>query len=86
VKFWARQVLVALDQLINAILGGWADESISARAWRCRERWPYRAYRFGIDLLFFWDRDHCETAYHSEIERAQFPPEYRDHFMPEARE
>ena len=44
-----RQVLIALDQLANAILAGHADETLSARAYRlsrdrgigrasCRER------------------------------------------------
>lgn len=31
---YLKQVLIAFDQLINALLGGWADESLSAHAWR----------------------------------------------------
>lgn len=27
-------VLIALDQFINAILGGWPDETLSSRCWR----------------------------------------------------
>lgn len=26
---YLKQVLIAFDQLINALLGGWADESLS---------------------------------------------------------
>ena len=31
-RIWAHQGFVAVDQLVNAILAGWADETISARA------------------------------------------------------
>lgn len=72
-----KQVLIALDQLINALHGGWADETISSRAYRLRHRMPYRLYRFVIDLLFFWDADHCRQAYESERLRMQAPPELR---------
>lgn len=58
-KHYIIQVLIALDQLVNAILGGWADETISARAYRLAERnrsakeWgPWRIIEAAIDLLF----------------------------------
>jgi hypothetical protein len=76
-RIWLHQVLIALDQLINAIHGGWADETISSRAWRNRHRWPFKAYRFLIDLLFFWQCGHCKQAYESERLRLQAPPELR---------
>lgn len=74
----AWQVLVALDQLGNAILGGWADETMSSRAYRHAEiekdkRWPMVL----IDHLFFWQDQHCKQAYESELERSQLPPEMR---------
>ncbi len=31
-----KQVAIAIDQLLNALLGGWADETLSARMWRHR--------------------------------------------------
>ena len=31
---WLLQILVGVDQLGNTLLGGWADETISARAYR----------------------------------------------------
>ena len=27
-------VLIALDQLFNALVGGWPDETLSSRCWR----------------------------------------------------
>lgn len=84
-KFYLVQLFIAVDQLLNAILFGYADETLSARS--------YRAWRddkiFGrismpvIDILFFWqkqpnDRGHCYNAYLKEKEKRGLPPEYRD--------
>ncbi len=77
-SFHLRQILIALDQLINALHGGWADETISSRAWRLRHRWPYRAYVRAIDAMFFWQASHCKASYTAERERAHLPPELRN--------
>lgn len=75
------QWLIALDQLLNTVVRldddgyGYADEMLSARAWRLRERHP--KLRLWIDRLFFWDANHCEECYRIEQERLQLPPEYR---------
>lgn len=66
------QVLIALDQLANAICGGWADETLSSRAYRESPR----VEKF-INTLFFWDKDHCYESYVSEQLRTQLPPELR---------
>ena len=67
-----HQFLVAVDQLINTIFGGWADETLSSRAWR-HQNWQYRF----IDRLFFWQKDHCKSSFESEQNRLQLPPEFR---------
>jgi hypothetical protein len=72
-----KQVLIAFDQLLNTVHGGWADETISSRAWRLRHRWPYKAYRVMLDVLFFFDPEHCKASYESERLRLQSPPELR---------
>ena len=72
-----HEVLVAVDQLANAILGGYADETISARCWRRRVERPYTWLRPLIDRIFFWQPHHCEEAYESERLRSQLPAEYR---------
>ena len=74
---YLKQVLIAFDQLINALLGGWADESLSAHAWRQHlegtRNWPYLL----IDAILFFDGNHCRTSYESELERTQLPPSMR---------
>jgi hypothetical protein len=82
-RFWLKQILIALDQLANAFLKGWADETISARCFRCSDRNPYKQLRKIIDKVLFWDRKgtkrHCELSYESEINRRHSPPEERNH-------
>lgn len=71
------QVLIAFDQLINTLLGGMADETLSAVAYRHsidgKRKWPC----WLIDHIFFWQEHHCFEAYISEIERAHLPNAYR---------
>lgn len=72
------QFLLWIDQGLNVLLGGWADETLSARSWRQRHkrRWKV-AVRF-IDMLFFWQTDHCRMSYLAEVQRFQLPPQYRN--------
>ncbi len=78
------EFLLAIDQLINTLIyiqgDGWgmADESVSARAFRChlQDLISDRAMTF-IDALFFWQRAHCYNAWRAEIERSQLPNQYR---------
>ena len=73
------QVLIAVDQLLNSALGGMADETLSARAHRMREKkhryWGWAAN--AIDRLFFWQLQHCLQAHQSELQRRQLPIYYQ---------
>jgi len=77
-QFYIYQILIAMDQLFNAVFGGWADETLSARSHRCQ--WRLEWY---IDRLFFWDKDgagkfnHCKSSYEHEKQRLDLPEEYR---------
>lgn len=75
---WIFQILVAIDQLLNAILGGKADETLSARAHRMRVKRHRYFYWLAdvIDAIFFWDEDHCANAYDAEVKKRQFPDHY----------
>lgn len=58
-------LLIALDQLANAILRGDPDETLSSRAHRMRAKgqpvWGWTASV--IDALFWFDKDHCRTSW-----------------------
>lgn len=66
-----RQILIAIDQLANTLLGGMADETISARAYRNDWTLVMRI----IDWMF-QDPNHCKDAYYSEVFRSQLPKDY----------
>lgn len=71
------QILVAIDQLINTLFGGYADETLSARAYRLSvERNRHWALRL-INSIFFWQPNHCKTSYESEVMRKQLPKHYQ---------
>lgn len=86
-----QQFLIAIDQVLNTLVNsdaegkGWADETLSARAWRLGKRYPKTWGRFetSLNLIFFWQKDtegnrnHCYRAYLSERERHHLPKEYR---------
>lgn len=81
-KFWGYHVLIGIDQLFNALTGGAADETFSSRCYRGavlvekpKKRWCFW-YAF-VNGLFF-DKDHCKTAYESEVHRRQYPSEFRE--------
>lgn len=70
------QILVALDQLVNTLIGGYPDETLSSRAHRRRLRGKGDC-AWVIDHIFFWQDEHCKASYESELERAHLPPELR---------
>jgi hypothetical protein len=76
---YLKQNLIAVDQLANTILGGYADETLSSRAYRteAKGRIMGRILRPVIDALFFFDKDHCYNSYLSELNRSQFPSELK---------
>ncbi len=78
-------ILIAVSQLGNTLLGGYPDESMSARAWRTAKqgKYPGKLTLPLIDTLFFVitlgrDKTHCLTAYESERTRRQLPAYYQE--------
>jgi hypothetical protein len=82
---YPQQVLIAVDQVLNALIPpiftlSYADETLSARTYRAAKRGKIvgRMAMPVIDLLFFWQgHGHCRNAYIKEVERRNLPPEYR---------
>ena len=72
-------VFVAIDQLLNALLFGYADETLSSRAYRAdRDGKVFgRIFRPFIDTLFFWQPRHCFQSYLAEVSRKQLSKNFR---------
>lgn len=71
-------IVIAIDQLLTALAGGFPDETLSSYAWRLeRQGRPFGFMRPVIDALFFLSPNHCYRAYQAERRRDQLPPEFR---------
>ena len=73
-RHYVYHCIIALDQLLNAMLGGYADETLSSRAYRLsrvKRRW--RVVCRMIDGMFWWQAGHCKKAYEMEVQRRHFP-------------
>lgn len=74
------RVLLAIDQLLNVLIcNGAPDETMSAASYRMHRDKRFWGFMMPvIDLLFFWQGpNHCYRAYQKELERTQYPDEYR---------
>ena len=77
-----EQVLIAIDQLLNAFCNGMADETLSSRAHRRQHKnrfWKHaRKYIDLFFLLFFFQKNHCYQSYLSEVKRKHVPPDFHE--------
>ena len=80
IKFFIWQLLLALDQLVNVLFGGYADETMSSRAYRMSERhdagvfgWRWSVCAWLINTLAH-DPNHCKDAFVSERDNLQLTP------------
>lgn len=74
--------LIAIDQLAWVILtlgNGLPDETISAALYRMEMQGKLagKLFRPIVDVLFFFDDNHCMKAYNAEFMKLQLPRTYR---------
>ena len=79
---WLLNILIGIDQLVNAITLGYPDETISSRAWRRASEgsrwWTFmRSFIDSLAYLIFNRVHHCQQSFLAEKMRAQEPPELR---------
>lgn len=78
------QPLIAFDQFLNCLIYidgdgfGCADETLSARLFRCQlqELLSDKPHKL-VDALLWFDKNHCYESWRSEVERRQLPSFYR---------
>lgn len=90
-SFWMN-LFIAVDQLLNAILKGSCDETLSSRTYRMAQISKQAGKTTGLWIMFeklvdkvFWldvgknGERHCQLSYLVEMERGHLPPTmYRD--------
>ena len=84
-KHGCVQLFIAVDQLLNVLTNPfskqtWADETLSSRCGRLGYRYPYKAWKILIDIVFYplQGPNHCVNAFKKEQQRYNSPPEIRD--------
>lgn len=75
-------LLISLDQFLFCCLclgNSYPDETASACAWRMEQkgRLTGRIFRPMLDLLFWFDPEHCKDSYKAELLRLHSPHEDR---------
>lgn len=77
-KEWCYQVFIGVDQLINTLLDGSADETMSSRCYRLNNIRTYRYLELFVNFLFYplQGADHCKHAYEKEVLGRQVPQEF----------
>lgn len=75
-RAYFHQIAIAFDQLLNALLAGWADETLSSRAWRCRDVRKWAIVVKIINGMFFWQENHCRSAYCFELTQGHKPTDF----------
>ena len=74
---YGKNLLIAIDQLFSALIGYPCDETLSSLAYRWEIEGKRKWVRVLIDCLFFFQKDHCKTAFESELLRRQLPEAYQ---------
>ena len=79
IKFWFWDILIALDQFLNAFLGGYPDETFSSRCHRKAKagQWFWKFLSKIVDKIFFWDKRHCLESFENEKRGEHLPEELR---------
>ena len=78
-SYWLN-LLIAMDQLLNALLGGACDETLSSRTYRMArvKGGGWAVFERFVNALFWCDVDeqgrrHCELSYLVEMTRGHLP-------------
>ena len=81
-KKYGYHVLIAIDQLFNALTGGAADETLSSRTYRgaILAKQPKKRWRVLYRVIngLFRDPRHCLTAYESEKKGKQHDERFKE--------
>ena len=73
---YVLRILIAIDQLVNTLVGGYPDETLSASAYLGEREGKLfgRIFRPIIDFLFLpLERSHCKRAWEAEFNFSQRP-------------
>lgn len=70
-KTYLIRIATSLSQLLNALLGGHPDRTVSARAYLESDRLGWHIVYRTINTVFFWQKDHCFESHLADIDFAK---------------
>ena len=74
---YITNILIAFDQFLFTLFGGYPDETFSSACYRYRNKHRiWKIIYLLVNSLFFWQKNHCFLSYESEKKRAHLPKEY----------
>lgn len=67
-----KRIFDSISQFINVAIffGDNSNECVAGRAYRLRREPFWGFMKRAIDILFFFDADHCYQAYNDDLSRA----------------
>lgn len=68
-----KRFALLFDFAANTLRGGLPTEPISAWVWRKQYKTAIRT----INLIFFWEKDHCKVSYERVKSKANLPEDYQ---------
>ena len=76
------RVLIAVDQVLNTLLGGYPDETLSSRTYRLANliedpKWYWVLFNHFVDALFLFQNEHCEQSYLVELQLNPIDPTFK---------
>lgn len=77
---YIKNILIGVDQLCNAIIGGKPDETMSSRCYRNAQKyWYARGGQIVLDFIFRpWGKNHCYESYMSEVNRNHLGSDFKN--------
>ena len=65
------RLAIGFDQLLNALLGGDIDETLSSHSYRRARDGSIKWLRIeqAINVVFFWQHEHCRESFRNERQR-----------------
>ena len=70
-------VLIALDQLIAAMIWGYPGITVSSQMYRIELNGGWSWPRKLVDKIFWFDPEHCRLSYENEVNGMRLPRDMR---------
>ena len=64
---YLMNILAAISQLFNALIGGDPNLTVSARCYLSREHWFWGALRKLLNWVFWREEDHCYKSWRADV-------------------